>query len=334
MTQPAHIVIPADYGEVVQSHKLSWTVAELLAAEFPEPRWVVPGIIPYGLVAVAGRPKVGKSWLMLQVAGAVGTGGRALDQEVEKGKVLYLALEDSPRRLKSRLETQEIPATADLRFETEWPSFTATGLVRLEMAFKLDGYTMAVVDTLSRASGPADQLDIAEMTQLYDGLQRITKAYDTSIVIVDHHRKNTGTLSNPIDDIIGSTAKTGGPDAIVGLYRGQGKHSATFKVVGRDVEELELALDWDGQSCVWRVLGEAETVHRSTLRSEVIEAIRALQKMGELTTTARIAMHLGRDRGNISRILADLVFHGDLIRAQKVGRQQPYVLSDTETVLL
>ena len=86
--------------------KTSWTVAELLSTDFPEPPWAVPGIVPVGLSVLAGRPKVGKSWLGLQIAHAVGTGGMALNQRVTAGKVLYLALEDGPRRLKGRLLTE------------------------------------------------------------------------------------------------------------------------------------------------------------------------------------------------------------------------------------
>jgi hypothetical protein len=61
------------------AHKTTWTAAELLATQFPEPRWAVPDLVPVGLSFLAGRPKVGKSWLALQMAIAVGTGGRVLD---------------------------------------------------------------------------------------------------------------------------------------------------------------------------------------------------------------------------------------------------------------
>ena len=55
-----------------------WTMAELMAAGFPRAGWVVPGLLPTGLSTLAGRPKMGKSWLALQVACAVGAGGRVV----------------------------------------------------------------------------------------------------------------------------------------------------------------------------------------------------------------------------------------------------------------
>ncbi len=75
----AHLIAGADTG----SNKTSWTVAELLAAKFPEPKWAVPHIIPQGVTNCAGRPKIGKSWMGLQIAHAVGTGGQTLGQKVE-----------------------------------------------------------------------------------------------------------------------------------------------------------------------------------------------------------------------------------------------------------
>ncbi len=84
--------------------RTSWTAAELLAATFPPPRWAVPGLIAEGLTLLVGAPKVGKSWAAWDLAVAVASGGIAFGKvPVEAGDVLYLALEDTPRRLQSRL---------------------------------------------------------------------------------------------------------------------------------------------------------------------------------------------------------------------------------------
>ncbi|MGI8701240.1 MAG: AAA family ATPase [Nocardioidaceae bacterium] len=93
--------------------RTSWTAAELMACEFPEPRWAVPGIIAEGVTLLAGAPKVGKSWLALGLGIAVATGGKALGAlDVMEGDVLYLALEDPPRRLQDRLAKVLSGATA------------------------------------------------------------------------------------------------------------------------------------------------------------------------------------------------------------------------------
>ena len=81
----------------------SWSAPQLLAADFPPLRWAVPNLLPEGCALLVGAPKVGKSWAALDIALAVAGGGLALGAlRVETGPVLYLALEDGPRRLADR----------------------------------------------------------------------------------------------------------------------------------------------------------------------------------------------------------------------------------------
>jgi hypothetical protein len=81
-----------------------FTAAEIMSWDYPPIRFVVPGYIAEGLTILAGTPKIGKSWLVLDLAVAISTGGKAFGSiKVEEGDVLYLALEDNKRRLKKRL---------------------------------------------------------------------------------------------------------------------------------------------------------------------------------------------------------------------------------------
>ena len=80
------------------------SAAELMAREIPPVRWIVPGIVPEGVALLAGKPKLGKSWLALGLFVAVASGVVAFGTvRVEKGAALYLALEDNDRRLQFRL---------------------------------------------------------------------------------------------------------------------------------------------------------------------------------------------------------------------------------------
>ena len=80
------------------------TAKELQNRTYPPVRYIIPGLIPEGLSLLVGRPKIGKSWMALDIAlsvasGATCLGGRTPDQ----GDVLYCALEDNERRLKNRI---------------------------------------------------------------------------------------------------------------------------------------------------------------------------------------------------------------------------------------
>ena len=102
-----------------QRIRTAWTADELMATEFPEPRWAVPGIISEGVNLLCGPPKVGKSWLSLGLALSVAAGGQAMESvPVDGGPVLYLALEDTARRLQTRMRKmlgdRRAPATLTL----------------------------------------------------------------------------------------------------------------------------------------------------------------------------------------------------------------------------
>lgn len=306
-------------------NKTRWTVAELYNEQFLAPKFIVPRILPTGMISLAGRPKVGKSWLALQIAHAVGRGGSTLEQVAVSGKVLYLALEDTPRRLKDRCQKQGIPREANITFVTEWKSLDNGGIADLVAAMHLEGYTLIIIDTFSRACGRADQLDNREMNDLLGQLHQAVQSAEAATLMVDHHRKPNYLNTDPIDDILGSTAKSAVVDAALGLYKQRGKPGATLKIAGRDVEEQELALQWDATRFCWQLLGTTEQVTAATVQGELLEA---LVTLGGQSTVTELAEYLGKQAGNISRELNELVAKGKVKRGERNGRQVPYLLLD------
>jgi hypothetical protein len=88
--------------------------------------------------------------------------------------------------------------------------------------------------------------------------------------------------------------------------------------------EAELALGWDGLTCCWQLLGEAGQVRKESFESTILVAIGDLVDLGELPTTTRIARHLSKDSGYVSRALSELLAQGHIVKGDKKGRQQPY----------
>src|SRR5262245_2173616 len=71
------------------------TGAALDRKEFPPLKMIVPGLIPEGLTLLAGRLKLGKSWLTMDLSSSVSFSGYVLGSiKCEGGDVLHLALED------------------------------------------------------------------------------------------------------------------------------------------------------------------------------------------------------------------------------------------------
>lgn len=79
------------------------SMPELYDTEFPVPQPIIQDLLYPGLYILAGAPKIGKSFLMAQLAYHVARGEQLWNSPVQQSGVLYLALEDKFYRLQQRL---------------------------------------------------------------------------------------------------------------------------------------------------------------------------------------------------------------------------------------
>ncbi len=299
---------------------------QLLTTDWPEPIWAVPDLLPVGLTILAGKPKAGKSWLALQLAQSVATGGLALDRKVEKGPVLYLALEDPPRRLAERMKLQRWPAGTDADFLTIGDFAERVGDLRngggvtLAQQIERRGYRFVVIDTLSR-SVYGDQSDVVEMTLALSPLQAAAQEHNCAVAMIDHHRKGFGLNPDAIADILGSTAKGAVADTSWGLYRERGKAGANLHVIGRDVIEQTLALKFDGMTGCWHSEGDPYELELTERRQEIIEALEAMGR----SSLSDIVEFVGQPKSNTHNRLQDLASSGQVLRIEE-GRRVYYDL--------
>ena len=189
---------------------------------------------------------------------------------------------------------------------------------------------MAVIDTFSRACGRADQNDSADMTMIMGALQRMALDHHAAILLVDHHRKSARTSpdTDPIDDIIGSTAKAGVVDCALGLYRRHNEAEGLLKLSGRDFGDAEIPLTWDADSFTWQLReGSATTAPagtpgaaaRFTERDYV--TLTAVEDLGPATLT-QLVTATGEAKGNLYNRLAALCRREALIR-QRLRQRHP-----------
>ncbi|MGB9826369.1 MAG: AAA family ATPase, partial [Desulfofundulus sp.] len=206
-----------------------YSAAALVAMEFPEPRWCIPGLLPEGLTILAGKPKIGKSWMALNVAVAVASGGVALGQRAEAGTVVYLSLEDSPRRLKGRLlqVLDGTPAPAELYFYTSWPRMDEGGLSLLQEEIKTRRPRLVIVDTLARIRPQRKNVSDLFGTDYQDlaALKELADKYNVTLLIVHHLKK--ATELDPVDMVSGTAGITAAADAVWVLTRQRGQMDAT-----------------------------------------------------------------------------------------------------------
>jgi hypothetical protein len=304
--------------------KTDWTVEELYRADLPEPKWIVPGLLPTGLASLAGRPKLGKSWLALQLGAAVAVGGTFLERRVQEGRVLFIALEDPPRRLRERVRSLWVSASAPIQFYTEWPVLNSEqGLYELRETVAEWRPRLVVIDTLARAyDRRVEWNSVSEATEAMGVLQRMAHELECCVLTVDHHRK-AGLMANVVDDILGSTGKAAVADTAWGLYKDRGARCATLRVTGRDIDTCELPMRFSEGGHCWLLRPAIEARTQLSQQEVVAEALRELGGAG---TTEEIVRRTGMAKGNVSHALGKLVAAGRVRRRGREGHRVPYEL--------
>lgn len=260
------------------SRRTSYTAAELLETEFPEPRYAVPGILAEGLNFEAGPPKMGKSWKALNIALAVASGGHALGKiAVEKGEVLYLALEDPPRRLKERLRMllNGGAAPEGLHFETSWRRLGAGGEEDIRAWLEEHpGARLVVVDVFAKVRPQvSDRADrYAADYHSMEPLKEIADDFGIAVFVLHHTRK--AASEDYVDAVSGTQGLAGAADAILVLRRARGQADAELHVTGRDVEEKSYALRFDPLVGSWTLLGDAAEYAIGETRRQILDVLR------------------------------------------------------------
>jgi hypothetical protein len=226
---------------------------------FPPLEYVVPGIIPEGMTLLVAAPKIGKSWMVLGLGLALSQGGDAFGS-LPLGKprpVLYLALEDGPRRLQARLLTMGVEQVTDkLQFITQIDTGLVLATIRDWMNSFPDEAPVVILDTLGKVMPPAGNGN--QYGHDYKVLSELKACCDavpgSSLVIVHHTRKmDAGDF---LDAVSGTQGIAGAADTVLVLKRERHEKRATLQVTSRDAAEGEYALTITDNG-VWTLDGDS-----------------------------------------------------------------------------
>lgn len=282
----------------------------LLAKHFEEMRYIIPRYVPEGLTILAGKPKLGKSWMAYNFAVAVATGGCAMGNiECKQGDVLYLALEDNQRRAKSRIQTV-MPTDGAEGLERLTMKFTAR-LVNDGLLDELDQWrtnstnpSLIIVDVLAKVKPPQkrNQGGYAADYDAITPLQRYASEHRLAIVVITHTRKQEA--EDNLETVSGTNGLTGSADSVLVLTRGPS--GSVLYGRGRDIEEIETSMRFDGGK--WTILGNADEVRRSDQRRDILAT---LKENGEMKP-AQIAKEVGAKSDNVRQLLRKMVAAGEV----------------------
>jgi hypothetical protein len=301
------------------------SAADLQAKEFPPVEWVIPGILPQGVTILAGRPKLGKSWTGLDWAIAVASGDETFGVQCQQGDVLYAALEDTERRLKARMEQMGAIGPERLHFLTAMPKADEGGidLVRswLKQAIKP---RLVIIDVLARVrSGKSsEEGNYATDYKAVSAWKALADEFGIAIVLVHHVRKMEA--EDRLEMTSGTNGLTGAADTVLILNRDS--QGATLSGRGRDLEEFELAVQFDPCKCRWKSLGVASDVRRSDERTKIL---RCLMDAGpEGLSPKELEHETGMPGTNIRQLLSKMVKAGEISKSGRGRYLYPHQGAD------
>ena len=221
---------------------------------------IIDGLLYAGAYILAGAPKIGKSFLVAQLAYHISTGQKLWNYEVRQSIVLYLALEDDYQRLQERMFRMfGVNDTKNLFFAVAAKQL-GNGLDEQLEKFVREhhGTKLIVVDTLQKireASGEA--YSYASDYDIISKLKKFADRHGICVLIVHHTRKQPA--GDSFEMISGTTGLLGCADgAFLMQKENRTSNIATLEVVGRDQADQKLHLLRDEEKLIW-TLERAET---------------------------------------------------------------------------
>jgi len=274
---------------------------ELIKMNLSPLKSVLPGMIVAGLTIMTAKPKAGKGWWVLQAAYSVALGKNLFDgSECERGRVLYMGLEDSLLRLQYRVNEinnstmfakvigkskggglriatnlGKIPDGLDLTIR--WPKIDEGCIEYLEKYLDEHPDTRLIIIDIFKRVAKAKKGKGSTYEEDYESIQPVQEFATRRkvAVIVVHHNRKAGA-EDPIDMVSGTFGITGAVDSVIVIQkvtRGETYDESKFSFIGRDIDEQELAMKFDKRSHVWSLIGDADTHFMGEKQKVILELL-------------------------------------------------------------
>lgn len=214
---------------------------------------IIDGLLYNGVYILAGPPKIGKSFLVAQISYHVSLGKKLWNFDVQKGTVLYLALEDDFQRLQSRMfRMYGVEDSANLYFATA-ASQIGFGLdEQLEFFLQEHWETkLIVIDTFQKIRDTGGKAySYANDYEIVGKLKQFADKHGVCVLLVHHTRKQPA--GDAFEMISGTTGLLGCADGALLIQKKKRTDlEATVNVVGRDQQDQILYLRKDPINQLW-----------------------------------------------------------------------------------
>ena len=240
------------------------TLTELFQTSYTSRPPIIEGLLYAGAYILAGAPKIGKSFMVAQIAYHVSTGQDLWGYKVHQGTVLYLALEDDFQRIQSRMFMMYgVEDTPNLHFATTAGKI-GNGLdEQLENFIREHSDTnLIIIDTMQKIREVGGEAySYASDYEIIGKIKQFADQHGICVLTVHHTRKQQADDS--FETISGTTGLLGCADGSLLMQKKKRTGlDATVKVVGRDQQDQILYLKKDPQTQIWNLERLENELHK------------------------------------------------------------------------
>lgn len=240
-------------------------MSDLQKEKLPPITFFVENIFSQGLVILSSLPKIGKSFMALDLGISIASGSLFLGFKTTKAGFLYLALEDSKNRLQDRLNKvlkgNKVPSDFFYTIKTE---DMENGLIKqLEQCIKDEpSIKVIVIDTLQKVrSSFKGNNNYANDYKEIGTIKEFADKNGLCIILIHHTKK--GIEDDVFNKVSGTNGITGTADTTIVLNKKNRSDENTFmSIVGRDVEFQEYALKFDKESFKWKMISTVDELDK------------------------------------------------------------------------
>ena len=235
------------------SYLKTLSMADLFDKTFIRNPPIIDGLLYPGAYIFAGAPKLGKSFLMTQIAYHVSTGTPLWGIPVRQGTVLYMALEDEYSRLQDRLYRMfGVKEEKNLRLAVAARSINQ-GLFE-QLNYFMSEYrdtSLIIIDTLQKVREVCgDTYSYAKDYQTISWLKGFADHFGICLMLVHHTRKQPSDDS--FDMVSGTNGLTGCADGTFLLNKKKRTDkTAVLEITGRDMPDQKLHLIRNEETLCW-----------------------------------------------------------------------------------
>ncbi len=231
------------------------SMSELLDNVYQSKPPLVDGLLYRGTYLFVGAPKLGKSFLMTQLAYHISTGTPLWNYPVCKGTVLYLALEDDYRRLQERSYRMFGTAENECLFFSVSAGQLGSGLDEQLTNFLREhsDTSLIIIDTLQKVREVGgDNYSYANDYQIITRLKALADGYGICLLLVHHTRKQQS--DDKFDMISGTNGLLGAADGAFLLTKEKRTgNAACLDVSSRDQPDQRLHLFRNEETLAWEL---------------------------------------------------------------------------------